>query len=64
VRRGSRAPKWEGRDLSNVGIERAHPKSLQEFGARLALVFGDDLDQVVAAYRLSSRAAQYGPQRT
>jgi hypothetical protein len=51
-------PKWEGRDTSNVRtgehrvgkyvLERARPKLLQEFGARLALAFGDDLDQVVA----------------
>jgi hypothetical protein len=51
-------PKWEGRDMSNVRtgehrvgkyvLERARPKLLQEFGAKLALAFGDDLDQVVA----------------
>jgi len=50
--------KWEGRDISNVRLEkgnvsktlleRARPKLLQEFGAKLALALGDDLDQVVA----------------
>jgi hypothetical protein len=50
--------KWERRDTSNVRtgehrvgkyvLERARPKLLQEFGAKLALAFGDDLDQVVA----------------
>jgi hypothetical protein len=52
------APKWEGRDVSNVRsgehrvakyvLERARPHLLQDFGAKLALAFGDDIDLMVA----------------
>ena len=56
------AAKWQGRDLSNVRVsqnrmgkyflDRARPalqeQLLQEFGAKLALAFGDEVDQLVA----------------
>src|SRR5258705_12079335 len=60
-------PKWQARDTSNVRsgehrvgkyvIERARPKLLQEFGAKLALAFGDDLDQVVAGITATRTAS-------
>jgi hypothetical protein len=50
--------KWEGRDLTNVRLEkgrvskqileRARPNLLQEFGEKLALAFGAEVDQLVA----------------
>jgi hypothetical protein len=56
------AEKWQGRDTSNVRVsqnrmgkyflDRARPalqeQLLQEFGAKLALAFGADVDQLVA----------------
>jgi hypothetical protein len=56
------AAKWQGRDQSNVRVsqnrmgkyflDRARPalqeQLLQEFGAKLALAFGDEVDQLVA----------------
>jgi hypothetical protein len=56
------AAKWQGRDTSNVRVsqnrmgkyflDRARPalqeQLLQEFGAKLALAFGADVDQLVA----------------
>jgi hypothetical protein len=50
--------RWEHRDETNVRVhkrrvsrrllDRARPVILEEFAARLALAFGDDIDQMVA----------------
>jgi hypothetical protein len=63
------AAKWERRDLSNVRLEtgrvskhileRARPNLLQEFGEKLALAFGDDVDQLVAG--ITAKRSDHAP---
>lgn len=60
-------PKWEGRDTSNVRggehrvgkyvLERARPHLLQDFGAKLVLAFGDDIEQMVAGITATRTAS-------
>lgn len=60
-------PKWEGRDMSNVRsgehrvgkyvLKRARQHLLQDFGAKLALAFGDDIEQMVAGITATRTAS-------
>ena len=63
--------RWEQRDETNVRehkrrvsrrlLDRARPEILEEFGAKLALAFGDDIDLMVAGITATRTPAAVTP---